>query len=213
MQIGRELGRLDEAHPLVLGSASPRRREILASLGIPHVVFAAAINEDVVVGETADAYLARVVRAKLTAARSALPADLRARASAILVADTSVIASDGPEGETILGKPASSHEAVRMIVRLAGATHEVHTRFAVASVRDETFLHEETVRTKVTFRAITKARAVAYVDTGEGLDKAGGYAVQGMGGALVSRIDGSYSNVVGLPACEVSVALERLGLL
>jgi septum formation protein len=89
----------------------------------------------------------------------------------------------------------------------------VHTRFAVASVRDETFLHEETVRTKVTFRAITKARAVAYVDTGEGLDKAGGYAAQGMGGALVSRIDGSYSNVVGLPACEVSVALERLGLL
>ncbi len=99
-----------------------------------------------------------------------------------------------------------------MIERLAGATHEVHTRFALASIEAGAFLHEETVRTEVTFRAVDHARALAYAESGEGLDKAGAYAVQGMASAFVSRICGSYSNVVGLPACELSVAIERLAL-
>jgi septum formation protein len=101
-----------------------------------------------------------------------------------------------------------------MIARLAGATHEVHTRFAIglaASPSDEA--HAETVVTRVTFRPLSNDRIRAYAASGEGKDKAGAYAVQGRGAALVSRIEGSYSNVVGLPACEVMVALERLGLL
>jgi septum formation protein len=190
---------------VVLGSASPRRREILESLRVPHVVFAAAVDEDVLPGERPDAYLVRVVRAKLVAVRAALPADLRARATAILVADTSVLV-----GDAILGKPADAHDARRMIERLAGRTHEVHTRFALASVDAAGFLHEETVRTRVTFRALTPGAVRAYAESGEGMDKAGGYAVQGLGAGLVARIEGSYTNVVGLPACEVVVALEAM---
>jgi len=199
---------------LLLGSGSPRRREILESLRVPHVVFVASIDEDLLRSETPDAYLTRIARAKLAAVRRRLVDEPRAEASAILVADTSVIVGEG-DAARVLGKPASADDACAMIEELAGRTHEVHTRFALASVdadgRDA-FVHEETVRTKVTFRPLTHAQAFAYAETGEGMDKAGGYAVQGLGSAFVSRIDGSYSNVVGLPACEVAVALERHGL-
>jgi len=201
-----------EERPLILGSASPRRREILASLGVPHVVFVASVDEDVVPGEAPDDYLVRVVRAKLAAVRASLPPELRRSASAVLVADTSVILP-GARGGSILGKPADVADAGGMIERLGGATHEVHTRFALASPEDGAFLHEETVRTRVTFRPVDRQAARAYAATGEGLDKAGGYAVQGRASAFVARIDGSYSAVVGLPACEISVALERLALL
>ena len=192
---------------IILGSASPRRREILESLGVPHVVFVASIDEDVLPGEHVDAYLVRIVRAKLAAVRATLPGDLRTTARAILVADTSVIATG--EGEVVLGKPKDEADALRMVTCLEGTTHEVHTRFALASVEDGAFLHEETVRTKVTFRPLTAARLQAYAATGEGMDKAGAYAIQGLGSALIARVEGSYSNVVGLPACELSVALEQ----
>lgn len=189
---------------IVLGSASPRRREILENLRVPHVVRVASIDEDVLPGELPDPYLVRIVSAKLAAVRGALPTELRAKATAILVADTSVIVDD-----SILGKPQGTDDARRMIEALAGRTHEVHTRFALGSVAAGGFLHEETVVTEVTFRALTALAARAYAESGEGKDKAGGYAVQGLGAGLVSRIVGSYSNVVGLPACEVAVALER----
>jgi septum formation protein len=187
--------RIHQQAPLVLGSGSPRRREILASLGVPFVVHVAAANEDVHPGESPDAYLERVVRAKLAACRTGAPP------GPILVADTTVVC-DG----AILGKPADEEEAYGMIQRLAGRTHEVKTRFAI----DE--LHEETVTTRVTFRAVDDDEARAYARSGEGLDKAGGYAVQGRAAGFAQRIDGSYSNVVGLPACEVVVALRRLAL-
>jgi septum formation protein len=186
---------LTKERPLVLGSASPRRREILANLGVPIVVRPADVDETTLPGEQADAYLARVVAAKLAAVGGPGP---------VLVADTSVI-----ESGAILGKPASVDEAEQMIARLAGRTHEVHTRFAIG---ENGLLHAETVVTRVTFRALSPAQIRAYAESGEGNDKAGAYAVQGRGAGLVSRIDGSYSNVVGLPACEVLVALERLGL-
>ncbi len=203
---------------MVLGSQSPRRREILGNLAVAHGVVTAPIDEALLPGEGSEAYLVRVVRAKLAAVRRALPAELAARAQAILVADTSVIYRDPVLGELVLGKPESTVDAALMIMRLAGATHEVHTRFAIAPLGElerivGPEIHEETVRTRVTFRPLTRARALAYAEGGEGMDKAGGYAVQGMAAAFVSRIDGSYSNVVGLPACEVAVALERLGLM
>jgi septum formation protein len=134
--------------------------------------------------------------------------NIASAAGAVLVADTSVI-----DGDAVLGKPETDEEGEQMIARLAGKTHEVWTRFAIGAPESPArTLHEETVKTKVTFRQLTSERVRAYVASGEGKDKAGGYAVQGRGAGLVSRIDGSYSNVVGLPACEVIVALERLGL-
>lgn len=198
---------------LLLGSGSPRRREILANLAVPFVVHVAGADESTLPGEGAADYLARIVRAKLTAvcavfeAGSAAPDDVRTSA-AVLVADTSVI-DDG----AILGKPGDVKEAEAMIARLAGRTHEVWTRFAlgVPAVAVHV-LHEETVITRVTFRSLTPARIRAYAASGEGMDKAGGYAVQGLGAGLVARIEGSYTNVVGLPSCEVLVALEGLGL-
>jgi septum formation protein len=204
----------------VLGSQSPRRHEILETLRIPHCVFAPAIDETRRSGEALDGYLERVVRGKLAAVDASLPTDLRACASAILVADTSVVLDDPVMGQLVLGKPEGTVDAALMMMRLAGATHEVHTRFAVAVLvpggprgQPARPAHEETVRTRVKFRPLTRARALAYAESGEGLDKAGGYAVQGLASGFVERIDGSYTNVVGLPACEVSVALEALGLL
>jgi septum formation protein len=197
---------IDPQHPLLLGSASPRRREILATLGLPLVVLPAVVDESVLPGEEALPYLARVAALKL-AATGARPE--AASAGAILVADTTVIL-DGQ----ILGKPADEAEARSMLRALAGRAHQVSTRFAISGPDAPTRpLHEETVSTHVVFRALDDAEIEGYAATGEGLDKAGAYAVQGLGSFAVSRIEGSYANVVGLPACEVISALRRLGLL
>lgn len=197
---------IDDLHPLLLGSASPRRREILATLGLPLVVLPAVVDESTLPGEEALPYLARVAALKL-AAVGALPE--AARAGAILVADTTVIL-DG----RILGKPADAAEARSMLRALAGRAHQVSTRFALSGPDAPTRpLHEETVSTQVVFRALDEAEIEGYAATGEGLDKAGGYAVQGLGSFMVVRIDGSYANVVGLPACEVVSALRKVGLL
>lgn len=191
---------------LVLGSQSPRRAEILQSLRVPYVVRTAGVDETVLSGEKPGAYLERVVAAKLRAVHASA-GDLAKTCRAILVADTSVI-----DGDAILGKPASVDEAAAMIERLAGRAHQVMTRFALGAMDDGRPLHAETVATRVVFRPLTREQARAYAESGEGLDKAGAYAVQGLGGALVSQIEGSYSNVVGLPACELALALERLGI-
>ena len=195
--------RLSPSSPLLLGSTSPRRRDILASLDVPFVLL----------GADADAKLA-AVRARL---HGSAAASLFARPAgsatppapcAILVADTTVVL-DG----AVLGKPRTAEEGEAMLRRLAGRTHEVRTRFLLAACGlDGALLHGETVTTVVTFRPLTAAEVAWYVSSGEGSDKAGGYAIQGRAAAFASRIDGSYSNVVGLPACEVSVALRALGL-
>lgn len=196
---------LNEARPLWLASGSPRRREIVASLGIPFFVLAASADESTRPGEGPADYLARIARAKRDAA-SSLGAPKPA--GAMLVADTSVI-----DRGDILGKPGNVDEAEAMIARLAGRAHEVWTHFVIADGAGAGVLHEETVVTRVTFRPLSPARVRAYAESGEGMDKAGGYAVQGRGAGIVQRVEGSYSNVVGLPACELQVALEALGLL
>jgi septum formation protein len=197
--------------PLILGSASPRRRELLEQLHVPFVVHAADVDERVLSNESPDDYLVRIVRTKLAAVRGCLSVELRQRASLILVADTTVLASSLGGTVAILGKPADRDEARRMVERLSGTTHEVRTRFALGDVVALEPLHEETVVTRVTFRAVAVDEATAYAASGEGMDKAGGYAAQGAASAFVSRIDGSYSNVVGLPTCELSLALRKLG--
>ncbi len=202
---------IDTTTPLLLGSGSPRRREILTALGIPIRVATADVDESVGRSEGADAYLIRVVNEKLAAVQR-LP-EVRG-AAGVLVADTSVIV----DGE-IVGKPAGLATAVSMLRSLSGRSHEVWTRFAVAAAAvdpaspppDEPIAR--TVRTRVWFRKLDEDEIVAYAATGEGLDKAGAYAIQGIGAFAVERIEGSYSNVVGLPACEVVLALRRAGLL
>ena len=194
---------IDPQHPLLLGSASPRRREILATLGLPLVVLPAVVDESALPGEEALPYLARIAALKL-AATGARPE--ATTAGAILVADTTVIL-DG----RILGKPADEAEARSMLRALAGRSHQVSTRFAIAGPDAPARpLHEETVSTVVVFRALDDAEIEGYAATGEGLDKAGAYAVQGLGSFAVARIEGSYANVVGLPACEVVTALRSV---
>jgi septum formation protein len=147
-----------------------------------------------------------VTTAKLEAVRDC---DLGAP-TGVLVADTVVIAPDG----SILGKPVDAHDARSMLVRLAGNTHEVRTRFLLGEPdKGGHVSHAETVTTRVTFRAVTHDEAQAYAAMGEGRDKAGGYAVQGRAATFVERIEGSYTNVVGLPLCQVVVAMRVLGWL
>ncbi len=174
-------------------------------MGAAFVVRPADVDETVAAGEDAAAYLERVVLAKLGAARAAHHPDAP---KFILVADTTVTL----DGE-LLGKPANVDEATAFLLRLGGRTHAVRTRFALGHVDEAAPRVAQTVETQMVFRPIGEARARAYAETGEGLDKAGGYAVQGGAAKFVARIDGSYTNVVGLPACEVALALESALLL
>jgi septum formation protein len=195
---------IDEAHPLVLGSASPRRREMIGWLGVPFVTRSADIDESTRPGEAPLAYLERVTGAKLDAVRQL---DL-GRAWGVLVADTIVVAPGG----AILGKPRDDVEAAAMIERLAGATHEVSTRFALGEASPTApVAFARTVTTRVAFRAVSAQEAAAYAATGEGRDKAGAYAVQGRAAAFIERLEGSYTSVVGLPLSEVVVAMRQLG--
>lgn len=194
------------SHPILLGSASPRRRDILQGLGLPFVVRPANTPELEQAGDTPDTFLERVVSEKLRAAEA-----LRGREpfACVLVADTIVVL-----GDEILGKPTDVSDAARLVGSLVGQTHRVHTRFGVSWVTGAGPQEQAlTVVSEVTMRPATHAEVVRYAQTGEGLDKAGAYAVQGLGAFLVERIAGSYTNVVGLPACELVRELARVGLL
>ncbi len=172
-------------------------------LEIPHVVRTAPVDEAALAGEAPHAYRERVARAKLDAVRAL---DL-GEVAGLLVADTSVVAPDG----AVLGKPSDDDEACAMIERLSGATHEVSTRFLLAEADPRApVAHAQTVTTRVTFRAVLIEEARAYAATGEGRDKAGAYGVQGRAAAFAERIEGSYTAVVGLPLCEVVVAMRAL---
>jgi septum formation protein len=193
-------------NPLVLGSASPRRREILEGLGLPITVLPGGAEEEPWRGERPDDYVAEVVEAKL----DALAERLGGRPfAAALVADTIVVI-----GTDVLGKPVSGPDAERLLTLLVGRTHTVLTRYAIAGPADPRApLAVRTVRSAVTMRPATRDEIARYAQTGEGLDKAGAYAAQGIGSFLVERIEGSYTNVVGLPACEVVLDLREARLL
>jgi septum formation protein len=195
--------------PLVLGSGSPRRRAFVEELGITHRVHVVPVDETVLAGEAASVYLARVVADKLAATCAALRDGVDiSQETRVLVADTTVIVS----GDRLLGKPADAAENAAMIRQLAGSAHTVATRFAIAAVTGRVD-HVETVKTRVFVRPMTDAQIAAYAATGEGFDKAGGYAIQGLFARYVRAIEGSYATVVGLPLSEVAEAFERLGLL
>lgn len=207
---------ITRSRPLLLGSASPRRSSLLANLGLPFVVLPADIVEDVEPGERPHAYLERIASAKLSAVQARLAgaphlAEAPQGVAAILVADTTVVIDD-----TIVGKPADIAEAVSTLNRLVGRTHTVLTRYLVASVGqgpDGAPEVRRTVSTQVTLRAASPEEVLGYARSGEGLDKAGAYAAQGLGAFLVEAVSGSYTNVVGLPVCELVNDLKQVGLL
>lgn len=195
---------LSAQNPLILGSASPRRREILTGLGLPIFVLPADVDESVRPGEAPSAYLERIVGDKLTRVTERLGGR---DGAAVLVADTSVIVE-----QDILGKPADVADAVRLLTRLCGRMHRVLTRYAIG-LPNGALVAARTVATEVWLRAAGADEIAAYARSGEGLDKAGAYAAQGVGAFLVERLNGSYTNVVGLPACEVVLDLKQHGLL
>lgn len=182
---------------LRLASASPRRRELLASIGVRVEVCPVDVDETPLSGEAALDYVARLARAKALAGahRSPLPT---------LGSDTAVVC----DGE-ILGKPRDRQQAVAMLRSLSGRGHEVLTAVAVTGPAG---LLEACVSTRVVMREIDDAEIDAYWATGEPADKAGGYAVQGFAAVFVARVEGSHSAVVGLPLFETAALLVRQGV-
>lgn len=181
---------------LVLASASPRRRELLAQIGVRHRVQAADVDETLRSGEAAADYVLRLARAKA----GALPAG----GLPVLGADTSVVV-DG----RVLGKPVDDADARAMLRCLSGREHQVLSAVALChGARIEARLSV----TRVWFRTVSDALVDRYVASGEPRDKAGGYGIQGLGGALVTRIDGSYTGVVGLPLAETVDLLQAFNV-
>jgi septum formation protein len=181
-----------QPRPLVLASASPRRRELLSSLGLRFEVRPCDIDESVVAGEGSLGYVRRLAEEKLHAAFGLLAADADVF---VLASDTTVVVDD-----VILGKPEDAAEGRAMLERLSGRAHEVRT--AIALGRAGRTLEVRDVVTRVVFRVLGADEIARYVATGEGRDKAGGYGIQGLAGAFVRGLEGSYSNVVGLPVAE-----------
>lgn len=173
---------------LILASASPRRRELLASLGAAFTVTAPEIDETPLENEKPLAFSTRMALEKA----NAVDTDEQ---TTVIAADTIVVL-----GETILGKPTKESHAFEMLNSLSGKTHQVITGVCVK--RGE-ISHLLAVTTHVTFRTLTKGEIISYIATGCPMDKAGAYAIQGGAAHMVKSISGSYTNVVGLPLCEL----------
>jgi septum formation protein len=180
--------------PIVLASGSPRRRQLLEMLRIPFRVMAPDVDERVLAGEGAEAYVTRLSRVKAETIAAQLPGEV------VLAADTTVVL----EGE-IFGKPDSAAHAVAMLTRLQGRTHDVMTAVAVMRGGD---VAQALDVSRVTFRPADEPTLAAYVATGEPLDKAGAYAIQGLGAPLIERVEGDFFGVMGLP---LRLALDLLG--
>ncbi len=192
---------MSNQNDLVLASASPRRRDLLASVGIAFSVVPSRAAEEVLPGETAEAHVQRLSldKAREVAGRSEVSGRW------FLGSDT-VVVRDGE----ILGKPADDADARRMLRSLAGRSHRVVSGYAIIDRQTGEEI-SEAVQTLVRFRELTEAEIAGYIASGEPADKAGAYAIQGIGAFMVRSIDGSYTNVVGLPLCETVEALQRLG--
>jgi septum formation protein len=190
--------------PLVLGSGSPRRRELLTRAGIDFEVLPADIDEVAAIGEAPAAFALRLAREKAHAVATRLGAAPR---RLVLGADTIVVID-----EDVLGKPKDPDDAVRLLGRLVGREHRVLT--AVAVVASDRLDHAETcvVASRVSMRPASEQEIRRYVATGEPLDKAGAYAAQGEGRQFIAFIDGSESNVIGLPIEETLALLRASGM-
>jgi septum formation protein len=196
---------LENRPVLILASASPRRQELLREAGIPFEVHAANINEEQIAGETPLEYAQRLSREKAEAVAAIYPGRY------VLGADTIVVVNgEGPGKAEILGKPKDQADAVRMLRLLSGRGHEVTTAVSLvvpgAHAETRAFV-TKTSTTRVWFRHLSENEIQHYVASGEPMDKAGAYAIQGGASLWANRIEGEYSSVVGLP---LSVVTEML---
>ena len=193
---------MTEVPLLVLASAAPRRRELLIQIGVRHRVLAVDLDESRRPGETVEDFVQRLALAldKALAGWQALPAVAR---GPVLGADTLVVLDGEP-----LGKPVDREEALTMLARLSGRTHEVLTAVALVTPEPEVRLS----RSQVTFRPIAADERLAYWESGEPVDKAGAYGIQGLGAIFVARLEGSYSGVMGLPLFETAALLAEAGI-
>ena len=186
---------------LILASRSPRRKYLLEQAGLRFAVIPSTFDEASIQPSAPAAYVRRLAEAKADDIAAGHPD------AWVIGADTIVA-----DGERLLGKPESAQSARRMLRRLSGKTHQVYTGYCVCRHRDGKKF-SDAVDTDVTFKKLSENEIVWYIRTGEPFDKAGAYAIQGMGTFLVRRINGSYSNVVGLPVCEVIEILIREGIM
>jgi len=182
---------------VILASASPRRRDLLTMIGITHEVIPADVDETYGAGEVPRAHAERLAREKASVLAARAP-------DAVIIAADTIVVVDGD----VLGKPRDADEAARMLRRLAGRTHTVFTAVAVASGAKILSGVEEV---GVTFRPLDDATITSYVATGEPMDKAGAYGIQGYGAAIVERIDGDYFAVMGLAIGRMLALLRELG--
>jgi septum formation protein len=198
---------------IYLASGSPRRQQLLRQIGVRFRVLGIEVDETLLPGETADAYVRRLAQNKALAGAAQLAGRLpdaaqeqaaRLEQAAVLGADTAV-AQDG----RILGKPVDAPDGARMLGELSGRVHQVLTAIALVTASG---LHTRLSRSEVTFREISAAEAHAYWLTGEPGDKAGGYAIQGRGAVFVAALKGSFSGVMGLPLFETALLLEAAGV-
>ena len=187
---------------IVLASASPRRAEILRNAAIAFETQITLLDESILPGELPGDYVRRLAQEK---ARAAAQARKDSSEYLFIGADTAVVAAN-----QILGKPESDEDARRMLRLLSGATHEVHTGLAILSPRDKIERVAEEI-TRVSFAPLSEDEINAYLATGEPFDKAGGYGIQGVAGRYVTRIEGCYFNVMGLPLARLWSLLQEFG--
>ena len=188
---------IDKNHPLILASASPRRSQLLEQIGLPFTVIPSYIEEE---DDDSDP----VGSTLLLAEHKAKTVFQKRKRQWILGADTVVVIE-----KEILGQPGNRDEARYMLRRLSGQTHDVITGFCILNPIGRV-VHSEAVTTIVEFKELEAGEIEAYVTTGEPFGKAGAYAIQGIGGFMVKCIQGSYTNVVGLPICPLVTALKRI---
>jgi septum formation protein len=193
------MGSMNSHSPLIcLASVSPRRRELLAQIGVPHIVVGADIDETTQIGEAPRDYVLRMARQKALTVRE------RGESLPVLAADTTVVLDD-----VIYGKPRDRADGLAMLGRLSGRTHAVMTAVALADSRGVAVqLSVSTVR----FRDLSSQECAEYWETGEPRDKAGGYAVQGAAAVFIESLSGSYSGVMGLPLFETAGLLRAAGV-
>ncbi|SDX46408.1 septum formation protein [Allochromatium warmingii] len=187
---------------LYLASRSPRRQQLLQQIGVSFVLLDVEVDETPAPQETAAVYVERIAVAKAHAGRAVLTAD---DSGLVLTADTAVIIDD-----QILGKPRDQAACMQMLARLSGRTHQVLTGVALATASD-TIWYQASL-SQVTLRELDTHEMQAYWASGEPLDKAGGYAIQGLAALFITALQGSYSGVMGLPLYETAQLLQRAGL-
>ena len=185
-------------YDLILASSSPRRRDFLNNMGLTFTIVSPEIDESPFDGEKPYDLVARLAHNKAFAVFTNYPKNV------VLAADTIVVC-----GNEILGKPQDRDDALKMILKLSGKTHQVYTAVCIVGPQGK---EEFVTVTDVTFSSFDEKLARIYVDSGESDDKSGSYALQGIAAMLIEKVNGSVSSVVGLPACQTREALERFSI-